>query len=124
MVLIKEALEIIGNMVHGVGSEIIPIENGVGRVLFKDYFVSYDLPRFDNSAMDGYAVKVSDSNRVVQVGDVVYAGSSVDGIEVKDGYAVKIMTGSTIPLGCEAVVPVEDVTLLGDGKVKLPDILN
>ncbi len=31
------------------------------------------------------------------------------------------MTGSTIPLGCEAVVPVEDVTLLGDGKVKLPD---
>ncbi len=56
-----------------------------------------------------------------QVGDVVYAGSSVDGIEVKDGYAVKIMTGSTIPLGCEAVVPVEDVTLLGDGKVKLPD---
>ncbi len=31
MVLIKEALEIIGNMVHGVGSEIIPIENGVGR---------------------------------------------------------------------------------------------
>ncbi len=97
------------------------IENGVGRVLFKDYFVSYDLPRFDNSAMDGYAVKVSDSNRVVQVGDVVYAGSSVDGIEVKDGYAVKIMTGSTIPLGCEAVVPVEDVTLLGDGKVRLPD---
>ncbi len=37
---------------------------------------------------------------------------------------LRIMTGSTIPLGCEAVVPVEDVTLLGDGKVKLPDILN
>ncbi len=39
-------------------------------------------------------------------------------LRLTDGYAVKIMTGSTIPLGCEAVVPVEDVTLLGDGKVK------
>jgi len=120
MVSVKEALDIIKSSIESVNREIIPIENAVGRVLAKDYIASYDLPRFNNSAMDGFAIRVANSGEVVEVDGVVYAGDALEDIEVKDGRAIKIMTGAVIPKGCEAIVPIEDVQDLGDGKIRLP----
>jgi molybdopterin molybdotransferase len=121
MVSIKEALDIIEKNISSVNREIIPIEDGIGRVLAKDYIATYDLPRFDNSAMDGYAIKVCDSGRVVNIEDIIYAGDRVDGVEVKEGFGIKIMTGAIIPNGSEAVVPIEDITKLDNNRVKLPE---
>ncbi len=67
MVSIQEALEIIEKNISSVNREIIPIEDAIGRVLARDYIANYDLPRFNNSAMDGFAVKVSDSGKVIEV---------------------------------------------------------
>jgi molybdopterin molybdotransferase len=118
MVSINEALEIIYSNVTPKSIEIIPIEVSVGRVITKDYRATFDLPRFDNSAMDGYAVKVSDADSLVQLKEITYAGDEPQEL-FKKGEVVKIMTGAPTPNGCEAIVPIEDVQLLTEG-IKLP----
>ncbi len=115
---ILEALEIIANNIPCVDKEIIPIEMSVGRVVTEDYIASFDLPRFNNSAMDGYAVKVADARMNVQCSEVIYAGDNPS-MTLQEGRAIKIMTGAPIPQGCEAIVPIENVTVEND-TVHLP----
>ncbi len=73
---ILEALEIIANNITPIDKEIIPIELSVGRVVTEDYVASFDLPRFNNSAMDGYAVKIADATKKVTCAEVIYAGDN------------------------------------------------
>lgn len=107
---IQEALDIIANKIPTLDSEIIPIENAVGRVVAQDYIATYDLPRFNNSAMDGYAVKVDDAGKEVTCSHVIYAGDNPT-MTLENKNAIKIMTGAPIPKGCEAIVPIENVTV-------------
>ena len=109
---IIEALEIISNTIPSLDGEIIPIENAVGRVVTQDYIATFDLPRFNNSAMDGYIVKVADAGTSVVCHDVIYAGDNPQ-LTLSNGRAIKIMTGAPIPKGGEAIVPIENVTLDG-----------
>lgn len=115
---ITEALEIITQTTALVDKEIIPIEHAVGRLVTQDYIASFDLPRFDNSAMDGYAVKVSDAKTAVTCTDTIYAGDTPSST-VEQHCAIKIMTGAPIPEGCEAIVPIENVTQ-EDDTITLP----
>jgi len=115
---ILEALDIIATHITPVDKEIIPIELSVGRVVTEDYIASFDLPRFNNSAMDGYAVKVADASKEVSCTEVIYAGDNPT-MMLQEGNAIKIMTGAPIPRGCEAIVPIEDVTVQND-TVHLP----
>lgn len=115
---IIEALDIITTKITPVDKEIIPIEMAVGRVVTQDYIATFDLPRFNNSAMDGYAVKVTDAGKDVTCSDVIYAGDSPE-MTLQEGDSFKIMTGAPIPKGCEAIVPIENVTQKDD-KVHLP----
>jgi molybdopterin molybdotransferase len=115
---ILEALEIIANNITPVDKEIIPIEMAVGRVVSEDYIATFDLPRFNNSAMDGYAVKVTDADKTVNCTEVIYAGDNPS-MTLQVGSAIKIMTGAPIPKGCEAIVPIENVTAQND-TVQLP----
>ena len=115
---ILEALEIIAQNIPSLDSEIIPIENAVDRVLAQEYTAAFDLPRFNNSAMDGYAVKLKDANTSVNISDVIYAGDNPT-MTLQTGNAIKIMTGAPIPEGCEAIVPIENVTHIEE-KIQLP----
>lgn len=112
-VSITEALDIIDTNIDVIDAEIIPIELAVGRVVAQDYIASFHLPRFNNSAMDGYAVKVSDANTEVRCSEVIYAGDNPQ-MTLAEGEAIKIMTGAPIPEGCEAIVPIENVTVKDD----------
>src|SRR3954454_20836966 len=84
-----------------------------GCVLAEDVTARAPLPGFDNSAMDGYAVRVEDvatatADAPVQlpvVGDI--AAGSRGGISVQRGFCARIMTGAPMPPGADAVVPVE-----------------
>jgi len=118
MVSINEALQIIYKEVTPKSREIIPIEASVGRIVAKDYKARFDLPRFDNSAMDGYAVKVDDADTIVQLKEITYAGDEPEAL-FNQGEVIKIMTGAPTPNGCEAIVPIEDVVVLEEG-IKLP----
>ena len=118
MVSIEEALEIIYSKVTPKSREILPIEESIGRIVTKDYEAFFDLPRFDNSAMDGYAVKVDDADKIVQLKEITYAGDEPEEL-FNQGEVVKVMTGAPTPNGCEAIVPIEDVELLEEG-IRLP----
>jgi molybdopterin molybdotransferase len=90
-----------------------PLELGLmdahGCVLAEDVVAPAPLPGFDNSAMDGYAVRVADLATVPVtlpvVGDV--AAGPASPLRVQPGLCVRIMTGAMMPAGADAVVPVE-----------------
>lgn len=107
-VSITQALDLIYTNSSIVSSEIIPIELALGRVMMEDSLATFDLPRFDNSAMDGYAVKYADAGTTVSCVDVIYAGDNPS-MTLQSTQAIKIMTGAPIPKGCEAVIPIENV---------------
>jgi molybdopterin molybdotransferase len=92
----------------------VPLKDAVGRILAEEIVSATDLPLFDNSSMDGFAVRVS---------DVLDAGSATPislpvvidipaGImpthQLQPGEAARIMTGAPLPVGADAVVPVEE----------------
>ena len=118
---IEKALELIYTNTKQKSIKILPIEEVLGYILAQDITATHNLPPFDNSAMDGYAVKIEESNTCVNVTCSVFAGDDFKG-ELKHGEAIKIMTGARIPLGTQCIVPIEDVQECEDG-VKLPDNL-
>ncbi len=117
-VSITQALDIIYQNTSVVNSEVIPIELALGRVMSEDSIATFDLPRFDNSAMDGYAVKYADANKTVECTDIIYAGDDPK-MTLQATKAIKIMTGAPLPDGCEAIIPIENVTVNGT-QVTLP----
>lgn len=94
--------------------EVVPLAAARGRVLARDVAAPYDVPRFANSAMDGYAVRAADLEtagpshpvRLRVIGESA-AGHPFSGV-IAVGAAVKIMTGAPVPDGADAVVPIEE----------------
>ncbi len=115
---IEEALDTIYQKVEAKSTHILAIEEALGAIVAKDYEANFDLPRFDNSAMDGYAVKVSDAGEEVKIKEISYAGDEAQEA-FSQGEAIKIMTGAPIPQGCEAIVAIEHVEQTKDG-IRLP----
>jgi len=115
---VEKALELIYKNSSVKSTKILPIEQALGFVLAQDVTATYNLPSYDNSAMDGYAVMVADGGSCVKVTTTIFAGDNSN-IELHHGEAVKIMTGARIPLGTQCIVPVEDTQKCEDG-VLLP----
>ncbi|MEN4046555.1 gephyrin-like molybdotransferase Glp [Sulfurimonas sp. NWX367] len=120
-VSIEKALELIYTNTKRKSLKILPIEEALGYVLAENITATHNLPPYDNSAMDGYAVKIEDSDKCVTVSCTIFAGDDFQG-ELRHGEAIKIMTGARIPLGTQCIVPVEDTQECQNG-VKLPDNL-
>ena len=120
-VSIEKALELIYTNTKQKSLKILPIEEALGHILAENITAKHNLPPYDNSAMDGYAVKIEDSNKCVTVPCTIFAGDNFQG-ELKHGEAIKIMTGARIPLGTQCIVPIEDTQECQNG-VKLPDNL-
>lgn len=110
---ILESLTTIQNSTHTLPSELLPLEISLGRVSAVDVKASLDLPRFDNSAMDGYAISLEDASKRVKISQTLLAGEKKVAF-VQPGEAIKIMTGAKIPQGTDAVVPFEEVKVEGE----------
>jgi molybdopterin molybdotransferase len=113
------ARTIILENVAPLGAERVALLESVGRVVSEDLAAPWDLPFFDNSAMDGFAVRSADGRpgALLRItGNIPAGGAPTPAVE--PGCAVRIMTGAPIPPGCDAVVPVEE-TDEGDGTVRL-----
>ena len=119
-ICIKKALSIIEENVQKVSYEIIPIENTQDRICAEDIYATHSLPTFNNSAMDGYGVKLVNKNKHIKVIDDIFAGSSKQ-TEFFDSECIKIMTGARVPPSVEAVVPFELITKIGEDTIILPD---
>jgi molybdopterin molybdotransferase len=111
MVSFEEARSIILENVQTVGTEQVHLLDATGRIVAEDLNASWDMPLWDNSAMDGYAVRQQDCVTTpckLQVTGFLPAGAKVGDIRVEAGCAVRIMTGAPTPPGCDAVVPMEE----------------
>ncbi|WP_394145091.1 molybdopterin molybdotransferase MoeA [Vibrio atypicus] len=87
----------------------LPLADAIGYVLAEDILSPIFVPPFDNSAMDGYAVRLADlnANNIMPLAGKSFAGQPFDG-EWPAGYCVRIMTGAKIPDGCDAVIMQEN----------------
>ncbi len=115
---VDKALEIVLTHTPALPSEEVALDAALGRVLAEDVHADVDLPPFDRSAMDGYALRSADVPRAGVVLGVVgqlRAGQWPDRI-VGAGEAIQIMTGAPMPGGADAVVPVEKTRVLDDGR--------
>ena len=116
MISVEEALAKILSHVRPLGPERVPILEAQGRVLTEQIVSDIDIPPFDNSAMDGYAVSSADVARATPstpvslavIGSV--AAGYVAGTHLEPGTAIRIMTGAPLPEGADAVVPYEDTS--------------
>src|SRR5665811_1362329 len=120
MVTMQEALSLILKEAQPLPAEKKAFWEAQGFVLTQDVVAPHNVPPFDNSAMDGFAVRAVDtagadvdSPRALRVRASVAAGHTTDH-RVVEGEAVKIMTGAPMPAGADAVVEVESTKEEGD----------
>jgi molybdopterin molybdotransferase len=115
---VDKALEIVLGHTPVLPAEEVDLPSAVGRVLAEDIHADLDMPPFDRSAMDGYAVRAADVAHAPVVLDVagqVRAGHWPErGLE--PGQAIQIMTGAPVPSGATAVQPVEKTRPLEGGR--------
>lgn len=99
-------------------SEEESLADAAGRVLAADLTATVDIPPADNSAMDGYALRVADWGAGVRlpIQQRCYAGEMPE--PLKPGHAIRLFTGSLIPEGADTVVMQED-TVEADGQVEI-----
>ncbi|MFD1326677.1 molybdopterin molybdotransferase MoeA [Mycoplana ramosa] len=101
-------------------TENVPLHEACGRVLAKDVLARLTQPPFDNSAMDGYALRHAD---ILQVGTLLRvigrsaAGHAFTG-SVGPGEAVRIFTGAPMPAGADTVLLQEDAEQLDDNRIR------
>ena len=114
MLSVEEAFARIVSQFAALETESVSLLDALGRVLAEDVVSAEDVPAFDNSAMDGYAVRFADTQAASEahpislrvVGDL--AAGAVPTAPLGTGEAVRIMTGAPVPPGSDAVVPFED----------------
>ncbi|NIA16931.1 MAG: hypothetical protein GWO86_01155 [Planctomycetes bacterium] len=91
---------------RSVTSETIPIAQALGRIAIEDQKSLLDIPSFDKSAMDGYAVRNGDQREDYRLLETVPAGA-VPAIELTPGTCTKVMTGAPVPRSSGRVIMVE-----------------
>ncbi len=118
MVPVDEALKIVLDHTPSAGVTEVPLADALGRILAEDVRSDIDLPPFDRSAMDGYALRAAEASHAPVVLDVagqVRAGQWPDKL-IEAGQAVQVMTGAPVPPGATAVQPVEKTRALEGGR--------
>jgi molybdopterin molybdotransferase len=103
-----EAFSVLAEVRLPVKTEVIPLDQAFGRILAGDVISSRNHPPFDRVTMDGYAVcagAIAASG--IRVEKTVFAGDPEAVLENAEN-AIEIMTGSVLPIGCDAIVKYED----------------
>jgi molybdenum cofactor synthesis domain-containing protein len=119
MISVAEAIQIVRQQTAPLATEHVPVEEALGRVLAADVVADTDLPPFDRSQMDGYAVRAADVTEAPARLRIVGESAAGKGWhhELEEGQAVRIMTGAPVPAGADSVQQVELTTELKDGTV-------
>jgi molybdopterin molybdotransferase len=124
LTLLDDALKILDRYITPASLDEVETSKALNRVLGTDILSELDIPPFDRSAMDGYAVKAEDtfgaspSNpKVIKKIGTIEIGEQTD-LVLTSGEAVRISTGAAIPQGSDSVIKIEDTEIDGD-KVSL-----
>ena len=119
MLPLEDALaQMLNQLPFPTETETLALTEAADRVCAEDVISPINVPSFDNSAMDGYAVRLADlqQSMTLSVAGKSFAGNPFQGEWVAQS-AVRIMTGAMIPEGADAVVMQEEVTVNEDGSV-------
>ncbi|MGH8045614.1 MAG: molybdopterin molybdotransferase MoeA [Chthoniobacterales bacterium] len=119
MIAETEALARILAAVEPLPAERLPVTIAAGRFTAEAVHSSATLPRFDQSAMDGYAVRAADTPGELRVTGTQPAGAALP-LHVGEREAVRIFTGAPLPSGADAVVMQEDV-VSADGGIRIAE---
>ena len=98
-----------------VDCETLAVRDAVGRILAADQLSRLQLPPFNKSAMDGYAVLEGDRRDKYDVHPETVMAGNQQQPALRPGLAVKVMTGAAVPDGAGRVIPVENVRAADDG---------
>src|SRR5215216_7699548 len=119
MISVAEAIQIVRQQTGTLPAERVQLQHAMGRVLAEDIVADSDLPPFDRSQMDGYAVRAEDAKSAPVRLKIVGESAAGRGWQkqLEEGQAVRIMTGAPVPAGADSVQQVELTTELKDGTV-------
>ncbi|MFH2140628.1 MAG: gephyrin-like molybdotransferase Glp [Pseudomonadota bacterium] len=104
-----------------LGTESVPLQQALGRVLVADIKANRDQPPYDVSAMDGFAIRsadVANAPALLEIIEDIKAGD-MPSKTVQAGQCARIMTGAPVPLGADAVIRVEDTEAVSDTQVRI-----
>ena len=110
---VGDALAWLDAQVAPLVDEVVPLAEAAGRVLAPDVQSQVNVPGFDRAMMDGYAVRAADTLGASSYNRLLLSleGEALPGLtyagDIKDGQALRIMTGAAIPTGADAVLPAE-----------------
>ena len=118
LIPVETALDTLLSQVSPIShTAVLPLSDAIGFVLADDICSPINVPPFANSAMDGYAVHISDLEQSLTL---PLAGKSFAGIPFDGEWAtqttIRIMTGAKIPTGCDAVI-MQELTSDSDGNI-------
>jgi len=119
---IAQAQALIAEQCSLLAAETTAIDDALGLVLAEQVIASGDVPSSANSAMDGFAARAGDAGRTLRVIGESRAGHPSD-VTIGDGEAVRISTGATMPIGADAVAPVEVVEDQGESVTLIEELL-
>src|SRR5215208_6163986 len=119
MISVAEAIQIVRQQTAALAHERVELPHALGRVLAQDVVADSDLPPFDRSQMDGYAVRADDVKYAPVLLRIVGESAAGRGWhhQLEEGQAVRIMTGAPVPAGADSVQQVELTHELKDGSV-------
>ena len=112
---LSDALEIVDRAIArgSVDRRVLPVREALGQTVAVDQLSRLELPPFDKSAMDGYAILEGDRHDCYEVIETVLAGNTPT-VALRPSAAVKVMTGAPVPAGTGQVIPIEHVRCRDD----------
>lgn len=115
MISWEKALKLISNNIKQLSSEKVDIVKALGMVLAENVYSTIDMPPFNKSAMDGYALKSKDFKKIpIKLKCIgAIAAGKISRTRIKSGECIKIMTGAPLPKGADSVVMIEDTQKAG-----------
>ena len=103
-------------------TEMISIGESIGRIIAKDVVCVKNLPSFNNSAMDGFALKFEDAGKVLSINKTIFAGDKGEKVKesLLENQCYKIMTGAKVPSDVDTIIPIENCFDVTEKTVKIP----
>ena len=114
---LQEAIDL--SLQHKLSSlvEHVPLDEAHQRILAEDLHSTVNDPPFDNSAMDGFAVRFEDTQQAPSTLQIIATSQAAAGnqnLKLSSGQAVRIMTGAPVPEGADAIIPIEACNVEGN----------
>jgi len=100
--------------------EIVMLDAALGYIVASDVICQKNLPSFDNSAMDGFALRAEDAGKQLRIVATIFAGDTPEAM-LEEGCCYKIMTGAQVPPDADTIVPIEDCSEVTPQSVVVPE---